>query len=294
MNFFHRVRSWFVLIVIGTVAEARAAELRIVGSDLLGLDFTKACYVFSIREAIPLAVIFDGSRPGLEQLKTGRADLALLTLPPTDEPEAAVFASIRLAWHRVVVIVPAAIPLERVTFSELVAIFGAGVPVSHNRWSDLGLTGEWAGSPITPLAPAARIWLTSESFRHAVLGHGALKSQVGRYDSAADLLRRLAGDSRAIALAPSLPPGATGLRLLPVALRSGDPAFSPTPENLHSGDYPLRLPLSIVFRREATAKLLPVLRWLLSDAAAATLERAELVPVPASLRRQQVLALEKK
>lgn len=294
MNTIYRARNLLVVGLIGLIGSACAAELRIVGSDLLGADFTKACYVFSIREATPLAVIFDGSRPGLDQLKSGRADLALLTLPPADEPDASVFASLPLAWHRVVVIVPAVIPLERVTFSELAAVFGVGVPVSHNRWGDLGLTGEWSSSPITPLAPATRLGLTSENFRHAVLGDSALKPSVGRYDSAADLLQHLAGDSRAIALAPSLPAGATGLKLLSVALRSGDPAFSPTPENLHSGDYPLRLPLRIVFRREATAKLLPVLRWLLSDAAAVALERAEIVPVPESLRRQQVLALEKK
>ncbi len=294
MNTFRRVRSLLVVVLVGSISAARAAELRIVGSDLLGTEFTKACYVFSIREAAPLAVVFDGSRPGLDQLKTGRADLALLTLPSADEPDAAVFASVPLAWHRIVVIVPAVIPFERVTFSELAAVFGVGVAVSHNRWGDLGLTGEWAGSPITPLAPAAGLGLTSEYFRHAVLGDGALKSQGGRYASVADLLQRLAGDSRAIALAASLPTGATGLKLLSVAPRSGDPAFSPTPENLHSGDYPLRLPLRIVFRHEATAKLLPLLRWLLSDTAAATLERAELVSVPASLRHQQVLALEKK
>lgn len=294
MNYFRRVRSLLVVAFLGSLGTTPAAELRIVGSDLLGPEFTKACYVFSIREAAPLAVVFDGSRPGLDQLKTGQADLALLTLPPADEPDTVVFASIPLAWHRVVVIVPAAVALERVTLPELAAVFGAGVPVSHNRWGDLGLTGEWAGSPITPLAPTSRMGLTAESFRRAVLGDGVLKPQVGRYDSPADLLQRLAGDSRAIALAPSLPPGATGLKLVSVALRSSDPAFSPTPENLHSGDYPLRLPVSIVFRRDATAKLLPVLRWLLSDATATTLERAELVPVPASLRRQEVWALEKK
>jgi phosphate transport system substrate-binding protein len=52
------------------------------------------------------------------------------------------------------------------------------------------------------------------------------------------------------------------VRLVRVAVRAGEPAFSPTPENLSSGDYPLALPLQIVFRREATARLRPLLKFL--------------------------------
>ena len=273
---------------------AYAADLRIVGTDLLGLDFSKALYAFGGREGIRLALAFDGSRPGLDQLKSARADLALLTLPPGDEPDAAVFESVPLAWHRIVIIVPAAMPLERMTFPQLAAIFGADAPVAYNRWGDLGLNGEWADSPIAPHAPAPGLGLTAEFFRHAVLNDRPFKSHVGRYTAPADLSLRLAGDSRAIALAPALPPGSSGLKILPIAARAEDRPFSPTPENVHSGDYPLSLPLRIVFHRDAAGKLLPLLRWILSDAAALVIERAEMVPAPASIRRQQAVALEKK
>lgn len=292
----HRaVRGLFVAAAVFSLAGAGlGADLRVSGSDLLGLDFTKALYALAGREGFKLTVTLDGSRPGLDQLKSARADLALLTLPPGETTDASVFESVPLAWHRVVVVVPASVPLERVTFGQLAAIFGADVPSSYNRWGDLDLGGEWAGSPISPHVPAASLGLTVEFFRHAVLNGRAVKAVVGRYTSPADLALRLAGDSRAIALAPALPPNAAGLKILPVAPRPADPAFLPTPENLQSGDYPLRLPLRIVFRRDATGRLLPLLRWLLSDAAALVIERAEVVPAPESARRQQLLEWEKK
>lgn len=271
-----------------------AADVRVVGSDLLGLEFSKALYACAVREGIPLAVALDGSRPGYDQLKSGRADLGLLTLPAGEDPDPALFASLPLAWHRVVVIVAAATPLERVTLAQLAAVFGADVPVSYNRWGDLGLRGEWEGRPVTPLAVAQGAGLSEQIFRHLVLQDRPLKSPVARYTSVADLAFRLEGDRRVLALAAALPPQAAGQKLLPVAVRAEDAAFSPTPENLQSGDYPLRLALRVVFRRAAALRVLPVVRFVLSDDASRVLERAELVPAPVSVRRQHALALEGK
>ncbi len=43
-----------------------AAELCVVGTDLLGLEATQALYKFSSRAALPLVLAFDGSGPGLD------------------------------------------------------------------------------------------------------------------------------------------------------------------------------------------------------------------------------------
>ena len=64
-------------------------------------------------------------------------------------------------------------------------------------------------------------------------------------------------------------------------------------ENLHSGDYPLRLPLRLVFHREAAAALRPLLRIFFSDDLLPQWERAEVVPLPSAARAQQMQALEK-
>jgi ABC-type phosphate transport system substrate-binding protein len=269
------------------------AELRVVGTDLLGVEFSKALYDYAGRHDLVLALALDGSRPGLDQLKAGRADLALLVLPPDEEDAAAAFEAATLAYHRVVVLVPPASPVAQVSLDQLAGIFGVGGPVSYSRWGELGLAGAWSGVAIAPMAPEAGVGIAAEYFRHVVLRGRDFKSNVDRFDSPVDLALRLAGESRAMALA-SAPPSKAGVaRIVPVTMRADKPSFLPTPENLRSGDYPLRLPLRVFFRRESAAALRPLWRFLLSDELAPLLERAGVVPLPAAARQQQMLALER-
>jgi DNA-binding transcriptional LysR family regulator len=117
------------LVIAGVASLSFAtagAELRVVGTDLLGVDFSRALYEYGGRHDLLLTLAFDGSRPGLDQLRAGRADLALFVLPP-DEPAAlAGCESAPLAFHRVVVLVPPAAPLAQVSLEQLGGIFGAG------------------------------------------------------------------------------------------------------------------------------------------------------------------------
>ena len=71
-----------------------------------------------------------------------------------------------------------------------------------------------------------------------------------------------------------------------------DVAFGPTPDNVHSGDYPVRLPIYLVFRKDAAQRLLPLLRFLLSEDAATLWQNAHLVPLPAKVRTAEVFTLE--
>lgn len=275
-----------------TLAPIRA-ELRMVGTDLLGVDFSKALYDFAGRHNLTLALAFDGSRPGLDQLKAGRADLVLFALPPEEDAGLLGCESAVLAFHRVVVLVPPDAPLAKVSLDQLGGIFGTGGAVSYARWGELGVAGDWSGSGIAPHAPVAGFGIAAELFRHTVLLDRSFKTNVARYESIADLPSLLAGDSRAIILAAAPLPKAGAAKLVPVALRADDPAFLPTPENLRSGDYPLRLPLRVAFRRESARALQPLLRFLFSDELVTQLERADVVALPAASRRQQMALLEK-
>jgi len=279
--------------VLATAGVAAAGELRVVGTDLLGVDFSKALYGFAGRHAVPLALALDGSQPGLDRLKSGRADLALVALPAGGENAMAAFATLTLAYHRVLVLVPAASPLAEISLGQLREVFGVTRPVGAMRWGELGLGGEQAASAIVPHAPATGAGIAAELFRAVVLPGGDFRPDVGRYDSAEELAPCLAGDTRAIALAATLPSDAHATRIVPVATQARGSACLPTPENLHTGDYPLRLPLRVVFRPESRRALQPLLDYLFSDEAAPLLERAGLVPLPAAARRQQRAALEK-
>jgi len=193
----------------------------------------------------------------------------------------------------VVVLVPATVPLEQVTLDQLRHLFSESGSNNLSRWGELGLEGEIAGSAIALHVPAVGQGIAVEFFRQSILKDRPFKSTVARYATPAELVTRLTGDRRALALAPVRPPDSPGLRIVRVAARAGEPAFSPTGENLHSGDYPLALPLRIVFRRESAMALRPLLRFLFGDEFAPVLERAGVVPLAAAARRQQTAAFEK-
>jgi phosphate transport system substrate-binding protein len=283
-----------IAMAIGaTIASARA-EVRVVGSDLLGVEFSKALYDFAGRSSLTVALAFDGSRPALDELKAGRADLALLTLPAAEELAAPAFHSLPIAYHRVVILAPAACPLPQLTLDQVTGIFGAGGGAAViDRWGDLGLGGDWATAPVGVLAPEVGAGVVLEYFRHAVLRDRELRANAVRYRDPVALQRRFSGEARALALAAAPLAEPAPAKVVPLAARAGYPAFLPTPENLHSGDYPLRLPLRLVFRREITRELRSLLAFLLGDEAAAHFARAGVVPLPATARAQQLAAVQK-
>lgn len=271
-----------------------AADLRVVGSDLLGPDFSQALYRCAAREGLRLSLALDGSRPGLEEIRAGRAHFALLTLPAADEPATADFEGVLLAWHQVIVLAPAAAPLERITFAQLAGVFGHDAPLSVHRWGDLGVSGEWAARPVVPRVPVVGLGLTAEYFRHVVLGGRAVRGGVERYGKTAELVSYFSGDSSVVALTAVLPAGESGLKVLRVAVDAKTPAFAPTVENLDTEKYPLRLPLRAVFRREAIDSVLPLLRFLVGPEGGMQLDRGGLVPSAPERRRAELERVEKR
>jgi len=280
------------LVALCVLALGARADVRIVGTDLLGLEFSKALYDVAGRHQLRLALAFDGSRPGLEQLQSGRADAALAALPENESVPAA-FPAFIIAYQHVVVLAPAACPLAHVTLEQLAGIYAENHPAPIAHWGELSVGGDWSAHAIVAAAPAAGASFAGEFFRHTVLHDRDVKSTVRRYDAPEDLAEWLAGGSRMLAIAAVPPADLKTAKLLPIAAHAGGPAFLPTRENLYSGDYPLRLPVRLLFRREAVAKLRPLLRFLVGDDGAPHLERAGVMALPASARAQQLMALEK-
>lgn len=258
------------------------AETRVVGTDLLGPEFSKAVYGFAVRARTPVALALDGSRPGIEELKAGRADLALVVLPKEELAELRDFYQQPIAYHRVVVWMPRDCPLREITLPQLASIFSKRAPAATKRWSDLSAGGPWADRAIVTAAPSAG--LTLEYFRHVVLNGDELQPNVMRYRDNQELVALFAGEAAALTLAASVPPNTGAIRVLPVASREGATAFLPTEEHVHAGDYPLALALRVVARPAEITRLRPLMEWFSGPEAAAEFERAGLAPLPAAAR----------
>lgn len=280
------------LLVFLSLLSAGFAEVRVVGSDLLGKEFTTALTAYSKRNDLGVKLALEGSRTGLEQLVAGKADLGIVVFSPGEKPLAAPFVVLPVAYHTVSVVVPASLPLTQITFAQLNMIYGDDAQSGLKRWNDLGVAGEWSHRNILPNIPGPAGGLTYDLFRYSVLKAPALKPTVGVQDGLAETLARIRGDEGGVAILPALPANQPRLKTLLVARGPQDVAFGPTPENIHSGDYPIRLPVYLVFRKDAAKRLQTTLRYLLSEDAVPLWENAHLVPLPIQARNQQIFDLE--
>jgi len=287
MRFF----TFFFLAVSLSFSPLRA-EVRIVGSDLLGKDFVDALNAYSRHNDLGLKVDLMGSESGLEKLREGLADVGIIILTPNEKKPEPPFVVIPVAYQTATVVVPDSLPLTQITFDQLSGIYVDGADGTIKRWSDLGVTGEWANRNILPNITGPGGGLSYDLFRHTVLSAPALKPTVAVQDSVAATLQRITGDEGGIAVMPLLPDGRNGLKALLVGRRANDVAFGPTSDNLYTGDYPIRLPIYLVFKKSSAKNLQIVLRYLLSEDAVPLWKGAQLVPLPIQARNQQIFDLE--
>lgn len=272
----------------------RAQELRIVGSDLLEGALSRSLEPYARGTERTLAYDLRGSRLGLEALQAGNADLALLVLGAEDPKPGPELTSVVVGYLTSVVVVPADVSLTQINFAQLAGVFGASELNNFRRWSEVGALGEWAPRAISAMALRRSSGLALDLFRYNVLQTPELKPTVALLDTAQQAYQRLRGEEGGIAILPSSPPPELGLKVLLVARSAGETAYPPTAENLHTGDYPLRLPVHLAFRRGEAGRLGYLIRHLLADETAPILQEAGLMTLPVQARNQLIFDLETK
>lgn len=271
-----------------------ADQIRIAGSDLL--DGALRTNLSDFAKGNDLALTFDlrGSRLGMEALQTGKADLGLLVFGNQDPKPGEQFSDAVIGYLTSVVVVPADVSLTQISYPQLAGVFGASELNSYRRWSEIGVLGEWAPRAISGMALRRSTGLSLDLFRHTVLQKPDLKPTIALLDSAEEAYSRLLGEEGGIAILPFAPPAGKKLKVLLLAKSAGDVAYPPTAENLHTGDYPLRLPVHIVFRKGEAGKLSRVIRQILADETAPALQAVGVTPLPVQARNQLVFDLETK
>lgn len=288
---FHRRVFGPLLASCALAAAGHAAEIRIVGSDLLGPAFVRAFEKFGRENDTTITASLAGTRPSLEQLRAGAADVGLVVLPPDNVWLGEQFVVRAIAYQPVVVVVPEKLPLTQLALPQLRGLFAVAGADDLNTWGELGLTGEWRTRAIARYAVESGSALTLPVFRRAVLNGAELKSLAG-VSPLASVLERVRASDNGIGLLPLVPDGGSGLRALALAPSVRESAHLPTRENLHDGRYPLRLSLGVAFRRETASQLLVFLRFLLSDECAEALAQAHFQALPTDARNQLLFELE--
>ncbi len=286
-----RFVTLFFLAVTLSLSFVRA-EVRVVGCDLLGKDFSDALNAYSRRNDLGIRLDLAGSETGLEQLRMGTADLGIIFLSPEAKKPEDAFVVIAAAYQTCIVAVPASVPITQISFDQLNAIYADAADSSIKRWGDLGVTGGWENRGILPNITGPGGGLSYDLFRYTVMRTPSLKPTVAQQDSAEATLQRMLGDEGGIAIMALLPEKQRELKVLAVARKSTDVAFGPTAENIQSGDYPIRMPVYFVFKKSSAKKLQLALRFLLSEEAVPLWKGARLMPLTIQARNQQIFDLE--
>ena len=281
-------------LFVSTLSGADA--VRIAGSDLLSDTLRPNLEAFAKQNELALSFDLRGSRLGLEALQTGKADLGLLVFAAQDPKPGPEFSSAIIGYLTSVVVVPADVTITQISFPQLAGVFGASELNSYKRWSEIGALGTWASRSISCMALRRSAGLSLDLFRYNVLQKPEVKPTVALLDSADEVYTRLLGEEGGIAILPAPPPATMKLKVLLVAKsgNAGDVAYPPTPENLHTGDYPLRLPVHVVFRKGEAPKVSRVIKHLLAEETLPALQAAGVVPLPVQARNQLVFDIENK
>lgn len=264
--------SLLTAVLLATITPA--AEIRVVGSDLLGEGFARAVAEFARQNDTGVKLDLGGTRPGMADLEAGRADAGIFMLPAAETPPAGDVMSRVIGYQVAVVAVPAASPLTQATVAQLRGSFG-----------------ETGSKDRTPCVISPQAGLAWPLFQRVILQDTAPKASLTFSQSGAALARRLLAAENSIGVTGIAAAGG-GLRVLGVAAGPAEPAYLPTPENVHSGAYPLRLVLYVSFPRAKAPELQRFLKFLLSDETAAALAPADFVPLPVGVRNQLVFELE--
>lgn len=284
-----RIRGFLCLLVSITTISAHADEIRIAASDILA-DYIKApLEAFAEENSLELRIEGIGSLPAMDRLRSDEIDLALIAVPEGEDVPRQEFNIYPFAYDAAVVVVNDSNPLDEISMAHLGGVFGTNEEYNFNTWGDLGLSG-WGSRNIKPLAGADQESIALELFRYTVFSGGGMKPSVAMVmsDEVEELIET---DAASIGILSRLPEN-DDVKVLMISSGEDAPAFGPSEDNIHYGDYPIRLSFYIAFVPRDEDKLKDVIRVLLEDDVAASLGQNGLFALPDTIRRQLLIDLD--
>ncbi len=256
------------------------------GSDLLSplaAGLTKAGATSDFAGTLPAARAYADGRLGAVLLMERSGGPAAKDGPGDPPP-------FTLASSAAVVVVHRSNAVTQLTLPQLADAFARDRRDPLTHWS--GLPGG-RSELVSPALCSPEGHFVRELLTGLVCPESPLRPDV-RQGLTPEAAAQLAASRSDILLLIAQPPAGVG-RILPVADgREGRPtsAYLPTPENVHAGDYPLRLPIVLHVRKDRARVLRPALAWLCSDEAADILRQRGLHPAPVEARRRWLLRLD--
>ncbi len=281
----------FLLLPLSLIANVQAEEVRLAVSDLLADYILAPLKVYGTENDTTFVVDSIGSLPALDRLRSDEIDLAIVAVPEGDELPRDEFNIYPFAYDVAVIVVNDSNPIDEISVARLGGIFGSNEELNLNTWGELGLSG-WGSRNIKALAGTNDKSIALELFKHSIFKGGGLKPNVSVVKDT-EIEDLIGSDVASIAILSRMPEN-SNIKVLMVS-SGGDtyaPAFGPTDDNVHYGDYPIRLPFYILYNARDDVKLRSTIRELLNDEVATSLRANDFIALPDTLRRKFLIDLD--
>ena len=283
--------SFFALLLLLSAPTTLPGEsFRLAVSDLLADTVVFPLEELSGSDDLEVSMDSMGSLPALERLRSGAIDLAIMAFPKGSETPRSEFSIYPFAYAASIVVVNENNPLDEISLNRLAGIFGMSEEFNFTTWRDIGLSG-WGSRKIKPVSSHSEESIALELFKHSVLFEGGgLKPSVDVLPEE-EVITLLEKDPALISVLSRVPEESAAKVLL-LALDDGSPAYGPTEDNIHFGDYPIRLTFSIVGPKSESRQLSQVLRTMWSDEMANQLKEKGFFALPETVRRKLIMDLD--
>ncbi|MEN9460103.1 MAG: hypothetical protein RIS84_123 [Pseudomonadota bacterium] len=286
-------------------ASGISGNLSSVGSDTLANLMTLWTEEFKrLYPNVNIQVQAAGSSTAPPALTEGTSNLGPMSRPMKDQ-EIEAFEKkfgykptpIRVAIDALAVYVHKDNPIKGLSMDQVDAIFSStrkcGGKDDVTEWGQLGLTGEWASRKIQ-LYGRNSVSGTYGYFKEHALCKGDFKNNVNEQPGSASVVQSVGSSVNGIGYS-GIGYKTSGVKLVPLAKKAGEPFIEATEANAISGKFPLARFLYIYVNKAPNKPLAPLesefVKMVLSKTGQAVVVKDGYVPVPAAIVEKEIAKL---
>jgi phosphate transport system substrate-binding protein len=185
-------------------------------------------------------------------------------------------------------------PIKCLSIAQVDAIFSKsrrhGAKEDIKTWGQLGLTGEWAGKPISLYGRNSASG-TYGFFKEHSLKNGDFKDAVKEQPGSASVVQGVTVDRYAIGYS-GIGYATAGVRAVPLSEKTGGKCVEATADNSYSGEYPLARFLYVYVNKAPGKALDPLTRefvkLVVSKEGQEVVVKDGYFPIPASIAKEEL------
>jgi phosphate transport system substrate-binding protein len=201
---------------------------------------------------------------------------------------------IRVAVDALAVYVNKDNPIKCMTMPQVDAIFSKsrryGYKEDIKTWGQLGLTGEWAGRPLSLYGRNSASG-TYGFFKEHALKNGDYKDEVKEQPGSASVVQGVSVDRYGIGYS-GIGYATAGVRAVPLAVKEGARCYEASADEAYAGNFPLARFLYVYVNRAPGKPLDPITRefvkLILSKDGQEAVIKDGYFPIPASIAREEL------